>query len=376
MPDKDYYKTLNIERNASPDEIKKAYRKLAKKYHPDLNQDKKEEAAEKFKEISEAYEVLADPQKKKIFDTYGYEGVSQQFGKNGFSWNNFSHMDDISDILSGMFSGGGGGGGSSIFDMFFGGSRGNQQRRVNRGSDLNITIDLTLKEMYSGISKTLKYKRFEKCYECNGSGAKSSRDIETCPECNGAGQRQYKKQSIFGTMINVGVCQRCNGTGKIIKKKCPKCHGDGRVKSEHKLTIDIPPGVMNNSFMVKEGNGNAPKHKGINGDLRIIFRALLDNNFIREGDDLHIERSINYPDAVLGTNIPIDTIDGHKVKLKIPSGTESGKIFVLKGKGMSRLHSSQFGNLYVRIKVIIPKRINKEAKGLLIKLRDSLEKKQ
>lgn len=369
MAEKDYYKTLGIEKNASADEIKSAYRKLAKKYHPDLNQDNKEAASEKFKEISEAYEVLADPKKKQMYDRYGYEGVSQQFGQGGFSWSNFSHMDDLSDILNDFFGGGFSGGGGSIFESFFGGGR-RRSQSVRKGSDLTVHLKLTLEEMYSGTKKTVKYKRYAVCYECNGSGAKSSGDVEVCKDCGGSGQKQMRRQSIFGSMVNVVTCPSCNGQGKIIKNPCKRCNGDGRVKEEHTVVIDVPSGVMDNSFMVLEGEGNAPKNKGQYGDLRVIFTQKEHNDFIRDGESLYIEREISYPDAVLGTNISIRTIDGKKAKLKIPSGTQGGKVFVLKGKGMPRLHSSHYGNLYVKINIHIPSKVDKKTKELLKELKE------
>lgn len=373
MADKDYYKTLGIDKGASADEIKKAYRKLAKKYHPDLNQDDKERAAEKFKEVSEAYEVLADPKKKQMYDRYGYEGVSQQFGQGGFSWSNFSHMDDLSDILNDFFGGGFSGSGGSIFDSFFGNARRGRANAERRGSDLTVHLKLTLEEMYSGTKKTVKYKRYETCYECNGSGARSADDIEVCKDCGGSGQKQVRRQSIFGSMINVVPCPSCNGQGKIIKEKCSKCNGDGRIKQEHTVTIDVPSGVIDNSFMVLDSEGNAPSNKGHYGDLRVIFSQKEHSSFIRDGESLYIEKDISYPDAVLGSTISIKTIDGKKAKLKIPSGTPGGKVFVLKGKGMPKLHSSHHGNLYVKVNIHIPKKVNKKTKELLKELRDIRE---
>ncbi len=371
MADKDYYKILGIEKSASSSDIKSAYRKLAKKYHPDLNQDNKDAAAEKFKEISEAYEILADPQKKKMYDTYGYEGVSQQFGQGGFSWSNFSHMDDISDIFN-DFLGNSFGGGGSFFDMFFGGQGRGARRKVIRGSDLTLTLKLNLEEIYTGTEKTLKYKRYETCYECNGSGAASSDDVETCKDCGGSGQKQYKRQSIFGTMVNVGTCPSCNGAGKIIKKPCKKCKGEGRLKMDHTVKIDIPAGVMHNSFMVLEHEGNGPKGKGIYGDLRVVFQELQHKKFIRDNHHLHMEMDIEYTDAVLGTQKKVQTIDSKSVKLKIPAGTPGGKVFALKGKGMPYLHSSDKGNLYITVKIRIPQKIDKQTKKILEELREKL----
>lgn len=369
MPDKDYYKTLGIERTATSDEVKKAYRTLAKKYHPDLNRDNKEEAEAKFKEVSEAYEVLIDEKKRKIYDTYGYEGVSNQFGQGGFSWDNFTHMDDISDIFSDLFSGRGGGG--SIFDMFFGsgGQRRRSARRVNRGSDISIKIKLDLSEMFSGISKTVKYSRYVNCEHCSGTGAEAD-GMKKCNDCNGTGERQYKTQSLFGTVIQVGTCPTCGGEGKIIEKPCKHCAGEGRIKGENSVKINIPQGVMDNSYMIIEKGGNAPLHEGIYGDLRVIFTQNENKDFIREGDDLHFTQTISFSDAVLGTTVEIHTLDKKKVKLKIPGGTPSGKIFSLKGKGMPHLHSNSKGNLYVRAVIEVPKKVSPKMKELLQKMRE------
>lgn len=370
MPDKDYYKTLGIERTAGADEIKKAYRTLAKKHHPDLNRDNKEEAEEKFKELSEAYEVLIDPQKKQIYDQYGYEGISRQFGRNGFSWDNFTHAEDISDIFADLFGGGRGGG--SIFDMFFGGSqqRRGSRKRVNRGSDISINLKLNLDEMYSGTTKTIKYARYINCEHCSGTGAESQSDMKKCPDCNGTGERQYKSQSMFGTVIQVGTCPTCGGEGKIIEKQCKHCAGQGRIKGENSVKVNVPPGVMSNSYMIIEKGGNAPLRDGHYGDLRVVFIQNEDKLFVREGDDLHYNQHISYSDAVLGTTVEIHTFDKKKVKLKIPSGTPSGKIFSLKGKGMPHLHSNYKGNLYVRAVIDIPKKVSPKMKELLNKMRE------
>ncbi len=380
MAHRDYYEILGVSKNASPDEIKRAYRKLAKKYHPDLNQDNKEESAKKFKEISEAYEVLADEKKRKIYDTYGYEGISQQFGQGGFSWNNFTHMDDISDILNDLFGGGfsSSGGGGSFFDMFFGGGgsgrRHSYRNTVKKGSDITISLKLTLEEIYNGTSKTIKYKKYEICPKCNGTGANSPSDVKVCPDCNGSGERRYQSRSFFGTVVNVATCPTCSGTGKIIDKKCSKCYGEGRIKKETSIKINIPKGVQNNSYMVIEKGGHAPVRGGINGDLRVLFNEISHDRFIRDNDDLHTIVRIEYPDAVLGTDVKIETLDKKKVKLKIPKGTPSGKIFVIKGKGMPHLHSNRYGNLYVKVEVNIPKKVSSETKNLLKKLNELLKK--
>lgn len=363
---KDYYKILGIEKSASPDEIKKAYRTLAKKFHPDLNQDKKEEAEKKFKEISEAYEVLIDPKKKQIYDTYGYEGVSQQFGQGGFQWDNFTHADDISDIFSAFFGGRGGG----IFDSFFsgGGSARSGRPAKHHGGDIKIHMKLTLKEMYTGDSKTVKYTRQVSCPECRGTGAKHGHEGKTCTDCSGTGQRKYKTQSMFGTMIQVGTCPTCGGEGKVIEEKCTKCFGDGRIKEEHTLKINVPPGVFDNAYMRIEGQGNTGKRGGTTGDLIVIFSQIPDKRFTREDDDLYTDISITFPDAVLGVEREIELLDGKKVKVKVPEGTESGKLLVLKSKGMPSVNSHHQGNLYVKVNISVPKKAGSKLKNSLREL--------
>ncbi|MEO0281848.1 MAG: molecular chaperone DnaJ [candidate division WOR-3 bacterium] len=368
--EKDYYKILNVDRNATPDEIKKAYRALAKKYHPDLNKDNKEEAEKNFKEISEAYEVLIDPEKRKLYDTYGYEGVSGQFSQGGFSWQDFSHAEDISDIFKEFF-GSRGGFGSSIFDDLFGG--GFSERRSEKyyeqerkGKDIKINLRLTLEEIYSGTTKTLKYTRYEKCRTCDGKGGT---DITVCPDCKGTGQRKYKKQSMFGTIVQVATCPTCSGEGKVIGKKCKDCFGEGVIKVEHSVKVDIPAGVYDNSYMRIQGEGNAGKNGGKYGDLIIVFQEVPHKRFVREDDNLKTEVYIKYPTAVLGGEVTIDTIDGKKIKLKIPQGTESGKTFVVKGKGLSDPNNpKKVGDLLVKVNIEVPKNVDLRVKNLLKEL--------
>jgi molecular chaperone DnaJ len=369
---KDYYKTLEIEKNASPDEIKKAYRALAKKYHPDLNRENKAEAEKKFKEVSEAYEVLIDPKKKSIYDQYGYEGVSQQFGQEGFRWENFSHFDDISDIFGDFF--GGRGGGDSIFSSLFGGGRAGerQQHRNKSGSDIKIVLKLTLEEMYSGTDKTIKYSRYEKCSACGGEGGLKS-DVKKCNDCQGTGQRKYKTQSIFGTMMQVAICPTCEGEGTIIEKKCKECYGEGRVKKEHTVKVTVPAGVFDNAYMRMDGEGNTGKRGGERGDLIIVFQQIPNQKFIREDDNILTDIHITFPEAVLGAEPEFVSIDGKTLKLKIPEGTQSGKAFILKGKGMPELHSSRKGDLYVKVIVDVPKRVDQKTKNLLKDLDKNLK---
>ncbi len=369
MEEKDYYKILNVKKDATPDEIKKAYRALAKKYHPDLNKENKKEAEKKFKEISEAYEILIDPEKRKLYDTYGYEGVSQQFGQGGFTWKDFSHAGDVFDILNEFF-GSSRFGNSSFFDGFFnGGFQTSTQKGFSRerlkGKDIKINLKLTLEEMFLGTTKSLKYTRYEICKACNGKGGTN---LTICPDCKGTGERRYRKQSIFGTMIQVSTCPTCGGTGKIVENKCKECFGEGVVKVEHTVKINIPAGVYDNSYMVLQGEGNAGKNGGNYGDLIVIFRQIPHEKFTREENDLKTEIFIKYPVAVLGGEVDIDLLDNKKIKLKIPPGTESGQVFILKGKGFTDPNNKTHGDLLVKVNVQIPKNVNQVAKNLLKEL--------
>lgn len=373
MSGKDYYKTLGIEKSATPDEIKKAYRALAKKYHPDLNRENKAEAEKNFKEVSEAYEVLIDPQKKAMYDQYGYEGISQQFGQQGFNWDNFSHYEDISDIFGDLFGRAGGfGGQENVFESLFGGGRqGRGRQAVRRGTDIKIVMKLTLEEMYRGTEKTIKYHRHEKCPTCDGAGGAKS-DIKKCNDCGGTGQRKYKTQSIFGTMMQVAVCPTCRGEGTVIDKKCRDCYGEGLIKRDHTVKVNVPAGVFDNAYMRMEGEGNSAKKGGERGDLIIVFQQTENERFARDENNLSAELHISFPRAVLGSEEEFVGIDGKTVKIKIPEGTQNGKVFVLKGKGMPELHSSRYGDLYVKIIVDVPKRVDQKTKTLLKELEKSI----
>ncbi|MDD3803010.1 MAG: DnaJ C-terminal domain-containing protein, partial [bacterium] len=320
--------------------------------------------------------VLIDPQKKSMYDQYGYEGVSQQFGQQGFRWENFSHYDDISDIFGDLFghARGGGGSGGSIFDAFFGQGGQREHSVEKKGSDIKIVLKLTLREMYTGAEKTIKYHRFEKCPTCGGAGGAKG-DLKKCPDCSGTGQRKYKTQSIFGTMMQVAVCPTCQGDGTIIEKKCKDCYGDGRIKKEHTVKISAPAGVFDNAYMRMEREGNIGRRGGTNGDLIIVFQQIEDEKFKREENNLTTDIIITYPKAVLGSEEDIEGIDGKTLKLKIPEGTQSGKVFVLKGKGMPELHSNRHGDLYVRIIVDVPRKIDQKTRNLIKELDKNLKLK-
>lgn len=361
MSKRDYYEVLGVSKTASKEEIKKAYRKLAMQYHPDRNPDDKE-AEEKFKEAAEAYEVLSDDDKRAKYDRFGHAGMR---GGPEFTDVNdiFSHF---SDIFGGAF------GGSSIFDDFFGqssgrGSRTGRQRTGTPGSDLKITLKLTLEEIAHGTTKKVKIKKYNKCDVCGGTGAKSSSSYRTCSVCNGSGEVRQVSRSIFGQFVNITTCSNCNGSGKIVAEPCPACSADGRVYAESLVNISVPAGVHNDSYMTLRGEGNAGKNGGQNGDIIVVFKELPHEYFIREGDDIIYDLYISYPEAVLGTEVEIPTLNG-RAKLKIEPGTQPGKFLKMRDKGIQHLNSHGAGDQLVRINIYVPKRVNSKEKDLLKEL--------
>ncbi len=363
MAKRDYYEILGLGKNATQEEIKKSYRKLAMQFHPDRNPGDKE-AEEKFKEAAEAYEVLSNDDKRAKYDRYGHSGL-----KGGQDFQGFNNVNDIfshfSDIFGGAF-----GGGSSIFDEFFssGSSRGGRQRSTGTpGSDLKVTIKLTLEEIASGTTKKVKIKKYNKCETCGGSGAKSNNAFKTCSVCNGTGEVRQVSKSIFGQFVNIAPCNNCNGTGKIISDPCNTCSGDGRVHSESTIKINVPAGVYDNSYMTLRGEGNAGKHGGHAGDIIVIFEELHHEHFTRDGDNVIYELFLSYPDIVLGTEVEVPTLNG-KAKLKIDAGTQAGKFLKMREKGIQHLNSHGAGDQLVRINIYVPKNLNSKEKELLKEL--------
>ena len=355
---RDYYEVLGVAKNATKDEIKKAYRKLAIKYHPDKNPGDKE-AEEKFKEAAEAYDVLSDDTKRQRYDQFGHAGVGGAAG-GGFSDVNdiFTHF---GDIFGDLFGGG------ASFGGFGGGSRG---RAVRKGSNLRVRVKLNLSEIVSGTEKTIKIKKKVTCTACNGSGAATSNDVQSCPDCKGSGYVIRMVNGIFGRMQQQSPCPRCGGEGKIITHKCPHCSGEGVVDAEETVTVQIPAGVADGMQLNVPGKGNAPRHGGVNGDLYVLISEEEHPQLERDGNDLIYTLDISFPDAVLGANVEIPTVEGN-VKIHIDEGTQSGKILRLRGKGVPDVNGYGRGDLLVNVQVYVPKNVTKDEKKILEKLQES-----
>jgi molecular chaperone DnaJ len=354
---RDFYEVLGVTKGASEQEIKKAYKKMALKYHPDRNPDNKE-AEEKFKEAAEAYSVLSDSQKKQRYDQYGHAGLGGSQG--GFSGQGMG-MDDIFSMFGDIFGGGGGFGG---FSGFGGGSRG---RQTPKGSNLRLRVKLTLNEIAKGVEKKIKIKKQVVCNTCNGSGAKDANSVSRCGQCGGTGQTVRTVNTMLGSMQTTTTCPSCNGAGETITQKCPSCNGEGVQFQEVEETINIPAGVEEGMQLSLRGKGNAGRRGGINGDLYILISEISHDDFSRDGENLLYATQISVVDAILGTEIEVPTLD-NKVKIKIAPGTESGKLLRLRGKGLPVLNSYSHGDIIIKVNVFIPKKVTKSDKDLLGKL--------
>lgn len=368
---RDYYEVLEVTKTATVEEIKKAYRKKAIQYHPDKNPGDKE-AEEKFKEAAEAYDVLSNPEKRSRYDQFGHAGVSGAAGNGGpfggFGGEGMS-MDDIFSMFGDIFGGRGGfGGGFGGFSGFGGGS-GSQQRRY-RGSDLRVKVKLTLKEISTGVEKKFKLKKYVPCDQCHGTGAEGDGGSETCPTCKGSGSVIRNQQTILGTMQTRVTCSTCGGEGKIIKNKCKKCGGDGIIYGEEVVSVKIPAGVAEGMQLSMGGKGNAGKHNGVAGDLLILVEEEPHQDLIRDENDLIYNLLLSFPTAALGGAVEIPTIDG-KVKVKIDSGTQPGKVLRLRGKGLPNVNGYGTGDLLVNISIYVPEALNKEEKSTLEKMEAS-----
>ncbi len=352
---KDYYEILGVSRNATQEEIKEAYRRLARKYHPDMNPDNREEAREKFKEISEAYEVLSDPEKRRLYDMYGHEGVSRQFGPQGFTWEHFTHFDDLKDIFSdlGDFFGRG------FFEEFFGIKRPRRTRQA--GGNIRIRISLSLEEIANGTKKEIMIQRWEKCNACNGEGG----EVAVCPLCHGRGEVKKVSRSFFGQFVQVSTCPECYGTGRKVVKRCPVCGGEGRIKIKKRIVLDIPAGVSNGNYMTLRNEGHWGRDG--RGDIIVEFEEKPHSLFKRRGDDVMVTVPVSFAKAVLGGEIEVPTLNGNK-KIKIPPGTQSGTIFRLKNMGIKHLERGGRGDELVKIVVHVPNNLSKREKEIIKEL--------
>ncbi len=352
---RDYYEVLGVNKNASGDELKKAFRKLAFQCHPDHNQEDGAEA--KFKEVNEAYEVLSDGDKRSAYDRFGHAGIDG-FSNRGFEGFGF------------------GGGMGSIFEDFydiFSGAAGNVRQSHRRGDDLHTILTITLEEAALGCKKEIKIERYESCSECKGSGAKPGSEMRKCPTCNGSGRINKVQQSIFGRFNNVATCAHCFGEGKVISDPCKKCRSTGRERQQHVMEVDIPAGVANGNEMRINGEGDMGERGGQSGNLYIEIRVLAHKRFRRDGVNILYELPLNFAQAALGTEVKVPTLYGD-VKLKVPSGSQSGRIFRLKGKGVPHLRRNGNGDQLVKLVLETPEKLNKQQKKLFEELAKSFEK--
>lgn len=359
MAKRDYYEVLGVAKNASDDEIKKAYKKMAIKYHPDRNPDNKE-AEEKFKEAAEAYDVLRDPQKRARYDQFGHEAVNGAGGFGGASMN----MDDIFSMFGDIFGGHGGFGG-------FGGG-GRARKPQYKGGDLRLKVKLSLQEVATGVTKKFKVKKKVTCNHCHGSGAEGTGATESCPTCHGSGYVVKTQQSIFGMMQTQGVCPTCNGEGTIIKNKCKVCGGDGVVNGEEVVEVKIPAGVADGMVVNVSGKGHAARRNGVPGDIQVFIEEEPAKDLIREDNNLIYNLLLDLPTAVLGGDAEIPTIDG-KVKIKVEPGTQPGKVVRLRGKGLPAVQGYGYGtgDIIVNMSVYIPETLNKDEKNAFEAMKNS-----
>jgi molecular chaperone DnaJ len=360
MSKRDYYEVLGISKGASADEIKKAYRKMAIKYHPDKNPGDKQ-AEENFKEAASAYEILSDNDKRSRYDQYGHAGVNGNGGFGGGA-GGFGGM-NMEDIFSQF---------GDIFGSFGGQqSRGGGGRRVNRGSNLRVKVKLTLEEVAGGVEKKIKVNKYIKCDTCSGTGAKNGSAYSTCSTCRGAGQVTRIQNTILGQMQTTTVCPACGGEGQTITDKCKSCFGDGIVKGEEVISINIPPGVGEGMQLSVNGKGNAGARGGVNGDLIVVIEEIEHEQLKREGNNLMYDLFLNFADAVLGTSVEVPTIEG-KVKVKVEAGTPAGKVLRLKGKGLPEVNSHYKGDLLININIWTPQTLSSEEKKIMETLKESV----
>jgi molecular chaperone DnaJ len=357
MAKRDYYEVLGVSKAASPDDIKKAYRKIAIKFHPDKNPDDPS-AEDKFKEAAEAYEVLSNPDKKQRYDQFGHQGLNGGgYGGGGMN------MEDIFSQFGDIFGGSG-----SPFESFFGG--GGNGRRVRKGSNLRIKLKLDLQEIANGVEKKIKVKRHITCDTCSGNGAKDGSSLKNCTTCNGTGQQRKVVNTMLGQMVSTTTCGTCNGEGKIVTDRCDICVGEGRILQEEVIPIKIPAGVSEGMQLSMSGKGNVPPRGGVPGDLLIVVEEEEDPTLKRDGQNIIYDLYINFADAALGTTVEVPTIEG-KVKIKVDPGTQSGRILRLKGKGIKDINGYNRGDQLIHVNIWTPKQLSREETALLERLRES-----
>lgn len=359
---RDYYEVLGVDKSASDEELKKAFRKLAKQYHPDANPDNKEEAERKFKEINEAYETLSDPQKRKMYDQFGPDGPAGFGGgaSGGYYSGGFDGFSDFSDL-------------GDIFSSFFGGGFGGRSSRRNnngpvKGADLKTSVDITFEESFLGVEKEVIVNRYETCSTCGGSGAKPGTVIDTCGICHGTGQVRQVQNTILGQMQTTRTCSNCNGTGKVIKQPCEECKGKGKVRKQAKIKVKIPAGIDDNQTIVLRGEGESGARGGAKGDLYIVIRVKKNSIFIRSGNDVFCTIPITFTQATLGADLEIPMVDGTKEIFRIPEGTQTDSRFTIRGKGFRNVNTTGQGNFIFKVQVQVPKRLSKEQRDLLNEL--------
>jgi molecular chaperone DnaJ len=351
----DYYESLGINRDASQDEVKRAFRRLAMEFHPDRNSEPGAEA--RFKEINEAYEVLSDPEKRGTYDRFGHAGLDGAFSSGSRGFEGFGPFGGFGDI----------------FDAFFGAASQQRRRTPTRGADLQVAIDITFEEAAFGTSKTVTINRTELCSQCNGLRAEPGTEPERCPTCEGLGEVRRAQRSVFGQFINVTACDRCRGEGWIIPKPCTKCRGTGRERVTRSLEINVPAGVDNGSQIRLTGEGELGTNGGPRGSCYVVLRVGEHPIFERVDDDLHVQLNISFAQAALGDEVMVPTLEGDE-KVKISAGTESGEVLTLRNKGVARLRGGGRGNIYIHVQVTTPKKLSGEQKKLLEQLAQSLEK--
>lgn len=367
---RDYYEVLGVNKNATDDELKKAYRKLAKKYHPDANLDNKAEAEAKFKEVNEAYETLSNTQKRRMYDQFGPDGP-QGFGggaggpfggQNGYysysssGFDGFGDFGDLGDIFSSFFGGG------------FGGKSSRKQNGPKKGADLNLQLDITFEEAFLGVEKEIIINRNEECSHCHGTGARPGTSVTKCPECNGTGQVRQVQNTILGQMQTTRTCATCHGSGEIIKEPCDICRGKGKVRKQPKIKVKIPAGIDNGQTVVLRGEGEPGEKGGSKGDLYITVKIKRHSIYTRSGNNVICDIPISITQATLGAELEIPMVDGSKEKYKIPDATQTGTKFVIKNKGFKSVNSNVVGDFIFNVVVQTPKKLTKEQRELLVQL--------